>query len=58
MGRFMSPDPSMVMAPIIGFPQRWNRYAYVLNNPLARVDPDGAQDVTAVYIRDTSHLYL
>lgn len=41
----------------MGLPQRWNRYAYVLNNPLARVDPDGAQDVTVVYLRDTTTTY-
>jgi hypothetical protein len=26
------------------YPQKWNRYAYVENNPLALVDPDGADD--------------
>uniref|UniRef100_Q02AI1 RHS repeat-associated core domain-containing protein n=1 Tax=Solibacter usitatus (strain Ellin6076) TaxID=234267 RepID=Q02AI1_SOLUE len=25
-------------------PQNWNKYAYVLNNPLIRVDPDGMAD--------------
>jgi hypothetical protein len=25
-------------------PQRWNRYAYVVNNPLALYDPDGQDD--------------
>jgi hypothetical protein len=44
----------MVLKRILGFPQRWNRYAYVLNNPLARVDPDGEEDINVVIIRDTT----
>ncbi|MGH9943547.1 MAG: RHS repeat-associated core domain-containing protein, partial [Pyrinomonadaceae bacterium] len=39
-GRFTSVDPSNVsMVPMN--PQSWNRYAYVLNNPLAYVDENG-----------------
>jgi RHS repeat-associated protein len=38
MGRFMSADP-MVQAP--EFLQSYNRYAYVINNPLALTDPSG-----------------
>jgi len=39
-GRFVSPDPLMASAkPSI--PQSWNRYTYVLNNPLKFVDPTG-----------------
>lgn len=41
-GRFTSPDP--LSAPASGhprIPQSWNLYAYVLNNPLKLVDPDG-----------------
>ena len=41
-GRFTSPDP--LSAPATGhprIPQSWNLYAYVLNNPLKLVDPDG-----------------
>jgi RHS repeat-associated protein len=47
-GRFTSPDP---FSPIglkldrfnawISNPQRWNKYAYALNNPLAFIDPSG-----------------
>ena len=38
LGRFMQADP------VIQFPdysQSWNRYSYVLNNPLAYTDPSG-----------------
>lgn len=38
LGRFMQADP------VIQFPhysQSWNRYSYVLNNPLAYTDPTG-----------------
>ena len=27
-------------------PQKWNKYAYVLNNPHALVDPNGMEEVT------------
>jgi RHS repeat-associated protein len=40
MGRFMSPDPLMASAHISN-PQSWNRYAYVFNNPLLLIDPNG-----------------
>ena len=50
-GRFTSPDPldhpSRSPKGLVGFlsnPQNWNKYAYVLNNPLIRVDPDGMAD--------------
>ncbi|MBZ5539372.1 MAG: hypothetical protein LAN61_02515 [Acidobacteriia bacterium] len=38
LGRFMSPDP---LGGDVGNPQTLNRYAYVLNNPLALIDPLG-----------------
>jgi RHS repeat-associated protein len=38
-GRFTSPDDSVFMDP--SDPQSFNRYAYVLNNPLRWVDPSG-----------------
>ena len=39
-GRFTSPDPLSASGEQI-VPQSWNRYSYVLNNPLKLVDPDG-----------------
>ncbi|MGA7317477.1 MAG: RHS repeat-associated core domain-containing protein [Silvibacterium sp.] len=44
-GRFMSPDWSAQAEPVpyakLDDPQSLNLYAYVANNPLSRVDPDG-----------------
>jgi len=40
-GRWTSPDPAGLSAVDPTNPQSWNRYAYVLNNPLAMVDPTG-----------------
>ena len=46
-GRFTSPDPTLLSAN--GFnPQSWNRYAYVLNNPLMYTDPLGLWELQAV----------
>lgn len=39
-GRFTSPDPLLSSATIYD-PQTWNRYGYVLNNPLRYIDPLG-----------------
>jgi len=45
MGRFLSPDWSAKAEPVpyakLGNPQSLNLYAYVQNNPLTGVDPDG-----------------
>lgn len=41
VGRFSTIDPVMDMDAARLDPQRWNRYAYSLNNPLTYVDPDG-----------------
>jgi RHS repeat-associated protein len=40
-GRWPSPDPAGVGAANPMNPQSWNRYAYVLNDPLILVDPLG-----------------
>ena len=51
-GRFTSPDPLghwMIEEKkrdlYFANPQRWNRYVFVLNNPLRFVDPDGLAEV-------------
>jgi RHS repeat-associated protein len=41
MGRFMSPDPIIMNDLRLLNPQRWNKYAYVINNPLILTDPTG-----------------
>ncbi len=51
MGRFLSVDPESIPSlkledpesfnKLISNPQNWNRYAYVRNNPLQLIDPDG-----------------
>jgi len=44
LGRWMHPDPAGLAAVDPSSPQSWNRYAYVLNNPLALIDPSGLSD--------------
>jgi RHS repeat-associated protein len=46
-GRFTTVDPLMNTEAALTDPQRWNRYAYSLNNPLRYIDPDG-RDVLAI----------
>jgi RHS repeat-associated protein len=46
-GRFTSPDPVSGTVLHLINPQRWNMYAYALNNPLFYTDPDG-RDAVAV----------
>ena len=48
MGRFLSVDPESDGADA-AFPQTWNAYAYVRNNPLAMVDPEGRD---ALWVND------
>ncbi len=43
-GRWLVPDPAGLAAVDLTNPQTWNRYAYVGNNPLSRVDPLGLRD--------------
>lgn len=44
LGRFLSVDPVLDAKRALPEPQRWNRYSYVVNNPLRYVDPDGRAD--------------
>jgi RHS repeat-associated protein len=41
IGRFTTVDPAMDLKENLVDPQRWNRYAYALDNPLRYTDPDG-----------------
>ncbi|MBT9331496.1 RHS repeat-associated core domain-containing protein, partial [Paracidobacterium acidisoli] len=41
MGRFLSPDPILQNDLRLLNPQRWNKYVYVINNPLILTDPTG-----------------
>ena len=41
LGRFLAVDPGNDTN--LGNAQSWNRYAYVRNNPIAYVDPDGRE---------------
>jgi RHS repeat-associated protein len=47
IGRFVSPDP-IVQAPY--FSQSYNRYAYVINNPVSMVDPSGFNWIEISYV--------
>jgi RHS repeat-associated protein len=42
-GRFRSVDPKLTLNAAVGDPQRFNRYAYALNNPITMIDPDGRE---------------
>jgi len=52
-GRWAGPDPAGLAAVDPTNPQSWNRYAYVLNNPLANVDPLGLWCSADVNGKDT-----
>jgi RHS repeat-associated protein len=51
LGRFMSPDPKQFSLRTLSNPQKWNKYPYVLNNPLALFDPDGLEEFTVTIRR-------
>jgi hypothetical protein len=54
LGRFLTPDP-IVGAPLYG--QSWNPYSYVLNNPLALVDPSGFEEAIPPVLPNQPELY-
>jgi RHS repeat-associated protein len=43
--RFTTVDPVLDIDSALTDPQRWNRYSYVSNRPLRRVDPDGRYEI-------------
>ena len=45
LGRFMSPDPKIPSLKHLMNPQKWNKYAYTINNPLRYFDPNGLEEV-------------
>jgi RHS repeat-associated protein len=55
-GRFAMPDPYQASddsSEVPEEPRSWNRYAYVLNDPVTFYDPGGASpDVPVAHIRD------
>jgi len=56
LGRFTSVDPKDRYSPT-KLPQRWNRYAYAIGNPMKYVDPNG-EDLKLVYNFKNSGLSL
>jgi RHS repeat-associated protein len=51
LGRFLSLDPVLDARRNLKSPQRWNRYLYAADNPIAFLDPDGQKDT--IYIINT-----
>jgi RHS repeat-associated protein len=51
IGRWMSPDPTGLALATAENPQSLNLYAYVNNNPLSMIDPDGLQAVPSAYCK-------
>jgi RHS repeat-associated protein len=43
-GRFLNSDPGKITDRHLSNPQKWNKYAYVVNNPLMLIDPNGEDD--------------
>jgi RHS repeat-associated protein len=52
-GRFLSVDPVLQLDTAPGKPQLWNRYTYVVNNPMLFSDPTG-EDVSIQLIFSSS----
>jgi RHS repeat-associated protein len=49
-GRFSSADRLVAKKNWVPEPQRWNRYAYALNNPLKFLDRDGHDAIAAFFL--------
>ncbi len=54
-GRWPSPDPAGIASANPANPQSWNRYAYVMNNPLAFADPSGLDCWSEVFEQQDSN---
>ncbi len=50
VGRFISIDPYLNIPASLLEPQRWNRYAYVTNNPMRFTDPDGRDKIAEFFL--------
>lgn len=53
IGRFISADP-LIQAPLMS--QSFNRYSYVINNPLSLVDPSGYSWFSKTFKKITRHV--
>lgn len=49
LGRFLAADPEINFDRAVSHPQGWNRYAYVSNNPITKLDPDGRDEFLFVW---------
>jgi RHS repeat-associated protein len=49
LARFITPDPGKINFKHLINQQKWNKYTYVLNNPLGYFDPDGQAEVKISY---------
>lgn len=57
-GRFMSVDPENAQAMAgLDDPQSWNAYAYVNNNPLSRIDPNGKLFIASDLLQDLKEIW-
>jgi len=54
-GRFVNPDP-LLSSGRVTLPQSWNRYTYVLNNPLAFTDPFGLYEARGLSAKQITKL--
>jgi RHS repeat-associated protein len=58
IARFTTVDPASTIRENILDPQRWNKYAYALNNPLRYVDPDGRDAIWVQHKDGTATLVI